>query len=207
MRKYKFTPETRTFIVQAIEAGVYPYVAAEAAGTTRVTFWRWMKAGEEAEERLAELDAAKIPELRRRARDLGLKLEPKLKKDEIVRILAGTWIDLAAFREDVMRAQALARCKAEAKVLETRPYEWLTRGPARGDWAPEVKDPREPLEAPTDTEEPELVEPTPAFASEVLSVLAKAGVLPNVVPIREDGGDDGEGMDGRGVSRGSSGAT
>lgn len=208
MRRYKFTRETRDLIVQAIAAGVYPYVAAEAAGITRVTFWRWMKAGEEAEERLEELRETKIGELRRRAKELGLTTEPRAKKDDLVALLGSAWIDLQGFREDVMRATALARAKAEAKVLETRPYEWLTRGPGRGDWAPEVKDPNEPLDAPTESEEPELTEPEPGFAAEVLRVLADAGVLPNVVPIgKDEEAGNGEGVDRGGVSRGSSGAT
>lgn len=186
MRRYKFTRETRDLIVQAIAAGVYPYVAAEAAGITRVTFWRWMKAGEEAEEKLEELQETSYKDLRRRAKDLGLIRDGRTKKDDLVAMLGAAWIDLQGFREDVMRATALARAKAEAKVHETRPYEWLTRGPGRGDWAPEVKDPNEPLAAPTESEEQELTEPEPGFAAEVLRVLADAGVLPNVVPIGKD---------------------
>lgn len=40
-----FTPETRKKILDAINAGNYDYIAAEAAGVCRHTFLGWMKRG------------------------------------------------------------------------------------------------------------------------------------------------------------------
>jgi transposase-like protein len=205
MRRYKFTPETRKTICDLISSGVYPYIAAEVAGITRVTFWRWMRAAEEAEEILEALEASKVTELRKRAKEMGLPVDGRSKKEDLVRRLGSVHIELLEFRENVIRASAFARAVAEAKVLETRPFEWLSRGPGRQDWAPESKEVPDPVETPTTTEGEKVLEaPAPAFAAEVLRVLVDVGVLPNVVPIREDGGDDGANVDERAVPRGAS---
>lgn len=40
-----FTPEVCKKIIDAVKAGNYDYIAAEAAGIDRTTFFRWMKRG------------------------------------------------------------------------------------------------------------------------------------------------------------------
>jgi hypothetical protein len=46
MRKDKLTPEIEKKILDEIEAGGWPHVAAEAAGVSREQFSRWLLAGE-----------------------------------------------------------------------------------------------------------------------------------------------------------------
>lgn len=85
-RKSKLTPEVHREIVEAIRAGAYDWVAAEAAGVSRVSFYRWLN-----DER------------------------PKYR----------------AFRDDVMRARAEARRRAEIAVARESPFNWLRYGPGR----------------------------------------------------------------------------
>lgn len=49
-RKTKLTPEVEKIIVDYISRGAYAWVAAEAAGIDRWTFWHWMKLGEKSHE-------------------------------------------------------------------------------------------------------------------------------------------------------------
>lgn len=73
-RKSKLTEEVQAAIVQAVEAGNYRHVAAEAAGVHKATFYRWMKAGEK--EREGELrdfcDAVKKAERKAELRIVGV---------------------------------------------------------------------------------------------------------------------------------------
>jgi hypothetical protein len=48
-RKTLLTPEVQKRIVAAVRAGGYDWVAAEAAGIGRATFYRWVQQGEEDE--------------------------------------------------------------------------------------------------------------------------------------------------------------
>lgn len=45
-RRTKLTPETSKLIVSAIRAGAFDWVAAEASGIDRATFYRWIRHGE-----------------------------------------------------------------------------------------------------------------------------------------------------------------
>ena len=47
-RRTKLTPEVREKIVKAIRAGNYAYVAAEYAGISSATFYRWLQLGNDA---------------------------------------------------------------------------------------------------------------------------------------------------------------
>lgn len=85
-RKTKLTPEVHREIIEALRQGAYEWVAAEAAGISHTTFYRWLK-----DER---------PLYR-------------------------------AFRDDVMRARAEARKRAEIKVYNESPFLWLRYGPGR----------------------------------------------------------------------------
>jgi hypothetical protein len=46
-RRTKLTPATQHRIVEAIRTGAYAYVAAEAAGVHPVTFYTWLRLGEQ----------------------------------------------------------------------------------------------------------------------------------------------------------------
>lgn len=48
-RPSKLTPELQDQLIERIERGVDPDVAAQAAGIDRATYYRWMKAGREDE--------------------------------------------------------------------------------------------------------------------------------------------------------------
>lgn len=45
-RKTKLNSEVQKMIVETVRKGAYDWVAAEAAGITRQTFYNWMRAGE-----------------------------------------------------------------------------------------------------------------------------------------------------------------
>lgn len=45
-RRTKLTPEVQEVIVRAIRKGAFDWVAAEAAGIGRRTFYRWLSSGE-----------------------------------------------------------------------------------------------------------------------------------------------------------------
>jgi len=93
-RKTKLTPEVEGIIVDYISRGAYDWVAAEAAGITRVTFWNWMKLGEKSRE------GDRFAAHRR-------------------------------FFNEVSKAKAEARLKAESAVFENAPFNWLRVGPGR----------------------------------------------------------------------------
>jgi hypothetical protein len=57
-RELKLTPELQNELVQLIEAGNYPDVAAEAVGIGRATFFRWRKFGKDGDERYAAFETA-----------------------------------------------------------------------------------------------------------------------------------------------------
>lgn len=44
-RRTRLTPELTEDVIKKIRAGVYPYIAAQAAGVHRSTFYRWMEKG------------------------------------------------------------------------------------------------------------------------------------------------------------------
>lgn len=46
-RRSKLTPEVQERICKVIRAGNYAYIAAEYAGISETTFYRWMEQGEE----------------------------------------------------------------------------------------------------------------------------------------------------------------
>ena len=48
-RKSKLTPDVEQQIVAYIRSGAFDWVAAQAAGIGRTTFYRWMQAGENGE--------------------------------------------------------------------------------------------------------------------------------------------------------------
>jgi hypothetical protein len=54
-RRSLLSPAVRTALIEAIEGGAFDWVAAEAAGISRRTFYDWMKRGEAGEEPFAEL--------------------------------------------------------------------------------------------------------------------------------------------------------
>ncbi len=47
-RRSKLTPEVHNQIVTAIRAGAFDWVAAEAAGISKATYYRWLQRGEAA---------------------------------------------------------------------------------------------------------------------------------------------------------------
>jgi hypothetical protein len=47
-RPTKLTPEVKERIVKAVRAGNYPEVAAQSAGISKATYYRWMSVGEKA---------------------------------------------------------------------------------------------------------------------------------------------------------------
>lgn len=56
-RKTKLTPEVQEKIVKAIEDGNFDFIAAEAAGISKRTFFRWLARGEAESERLGKSGA------------------------------------------------------------------------------------------------------------------------------------------------------
>ena len=47
-RRAKLTPELQHQILSFVRAGSYDWIAAEAAGISKTTFYRWMRQGEDA---------------------------------------------------------------------------------------------------------------------------------------------------------------
>ena len=45
-RKLKLTPELQTRVVNAIKAGNYAFIAAEMAGISKTTYYRWLETAE-----------------------------------------------------------------------------------------------------------------------------------------------------------------
>lgn len=67
-RKTKLTAETQQMIVSYIRAGAYSWVAAEAAGIGKSTFYRWMERGEAASSGLYHEFYEAVREARAQAR-------------------------------------------------------------------------------------------------------------------------------------------
>jgi hypothetical protein len=76
-------------LLEALRGGAFDWVAAEAAGIHRSTFYNWLARGEQGEQ---------------------------------------TW---AGFAREVLRARAQARLRAEGRLLEQDPLNWLRLGPGR----------------------------------------------------------------------------
>ena len=74
-RKTLLTPDTSASICAAIRAGAFDYIAAEAYGVGRTTFYTWMQKGEdEAEDEIYREFRNDVEEARAQAR-LGAELE------------------------------------------------------------------------------------------------------------------------------------
>ncbi len=56
-RKTKLTPEVQEKVVRAIENGNYDYIAAQAVGISKATFYAWLARGEAEKERLTKIGA------------------------------------------------------------------------------------------------------------------------------------------------------
>ena len=92
----------RDFIIQTIEGGAWDYVAAEAAGISQKTFYRYLSDGETAQEKA---DAGHA---------LGENEELYLQ-----------------FRQSVIEARARARATAEVDTKRSNSLAWLKSGPGK----------------------------------------------------------------------------
>lgn len=174
-------------MVGMVERGVYPYVAAQAVGIHRGTFYRYLARAAEAEVELEALGAMTTKDLKIKCRDMNI--DPKGRKAELVGRLGSSLIRLVTFRDKIEEAASRARAIAEAQVRHDRPLEWLRYGPGRErvgapGWTGAVKltevdeGPKEEREI----EEGDEVEES-TFAARVAAVLVDVGVIPNVSKI------------------------
>lgn len=112
-RETKLTPEVQAKVIEAIEAGMFFDRAAEYAGISEGTFWRWMQKGSE-EPGPDDVDIRNLPigTLRKLAKANDIVLPRPCKLDQAAQILTDAgispWALYAQFREAVTRADVEA---------------------------------------------------------------------------------------------------
>lgn len=123
-RDSALTPAIQERIVEAVRAGMHIRRAAERAGISETTFYRWMEKGDPDNPAAPPpLQGMKLDRLRSLVKDNQVTLPRRATKEQIVTALTlagvGSWDQFRTFREAVEAAEADCELRVIAQWQET----------------------------------------------------------------------------------------